>query len=44
MEKGQRKVGSGKEAQKRENTKRRAQVKKITKMAKVRVLFWNVAD
>jgi hypothetical protein len=28
---------------KREDTKGRAQAKKITKMAKVRVLYWNVA-
>jgi hypothetical protein len=37
-------MGSGKEAQKREDMMERAQTKKITKTAKVqKVLYWNIA-
>jgi hypothetical protein len=42
----QRKWKPGKQVQrehKREDKKRRAQAKKLTKTAKVRVLYWNVA-
>jgi hypothetical protein len=37
------KMGSGKEAQNREDMMERAQTKKITKTAKVKVLYWNIA-
>jgi hypothetical protein len=43
LEKGQREKQMDKGEHKREDTRGRAQAKKITKTEKVRVLYWNVA-